>query len=183
MRGEETREKIMEAALKVIYNETIEGLSTRKVSGVANVNLAAIHYHHRSKDGMLIDLSRYVLNNYVTPEVFEGLEASKESVEVIETLLKRVFALYKKRPDAIVTAIYLWLQGLRSRRIKDIFKSFRSDKLLQLEEVLAASMSKRRARRVAERALTYISGWLLETVVEEVIPDQAMIEEAARLLV
>ncbi len=183
MRGEETREKIMEAALKVIYSETIEGLSTRKVSGVANVNLAAIHYHHRSKDGMLIDLSRYVLNNYVTPDVFEGLEANEDPAIVIETLLKRVFKLYKKRPDAIVTALYLWLQGLRSRRIKDIFKSFQSDKLLQLEEALAVSMSKRRARKIAERVLTYLSGWLFETVVDEVLPDQTLIEEVARLLV
>ena len=43
MRGQETRERIMEAAIQVIAEETIEGLSTRKVSGIAEVNLAAIH--------------------------------------------------------------------------------------------------------------------------------------------
>lgn len=182
MRGQETREKIMEAAIRVISEETIEGLSTRKVSGLAEVNLAAIHYHHRSKDGMLIDLSRYILNNYVLPRLEPMIDASKQPVDLIKDLYGEVLKIYSERSDIMVSLVYLWLHGMKNRRIREILINSRADFCDRIDRALGASMSMRRASKVSKRVLTYVAGKIMEMAVDGEFPDEREVEEIAKLL-
>ncbi len=182
VRGQETREKIMEAAIKVIAEETIEGLSTRKVSGIAEVNLAAIHYHHRSKDGMLIDLARYILNNYVLPRLEPLIDSSKQPVDLIRELYSEVMKIYTERSDIMVSLVYLWLHGMKNRRIREILINARADFYDRLDRAFGASMSTRRASKVSKRMLTFIAGKIMEMSVDGEIPDEREIEELSKML-
>jgi len=182
VRGQETREKIMEAAIRVIAEETIEGLSTRKVSGIAEVNLAAIHYHHRSKDGMLIDLSRYILNNYVLPRLEPLIEAGKQPADLIKDLYNEVLKIYSERSDIMVSLVYLWLHGMKNKRIREILINARADFYDRVERALGSSMSTRRAAKVSRRMLTYIAGKIMEMSVDGETPDEREIEDMAKLL-
>src|SRR5881296_2786911 len=51
--GTTTRERIMDAAERLFANHGFEGASIRSIVDAANVNLAAIHYHFRSKEALL----------------------------------------------------------------------------------------------------------------------------------
>ena len=182
MRGQETREKIMEAAIKVISNETIEGLSTRKVSGEANVNLAAIHYHHRSKDGMLIDLSRYIVNRYILPKIEPALNPEKKPEEMIAGIMSSFVEIQKNRPDVIIAFIYLYLHGTKSGRINGILTSVKNQFSEKFEEALAMQMSRRRAKKVIRRSLLYMSGLLGDMAVTREIPDEKEILDISKTL-
>jgi AcrR family transcriptional regulator len=51
-RGEDTRRRILEAALHVFATEGYEGASTRQLAEQAGVNLPAIQYYFGSKEGL-----------------------------------------------------------------------------------------------------------------------------------
>lgn len=179
MRGQKTREKIMEAAIKVISNETIEGLSTRKVSSEAKVNLAAIHYHHRSKEGMLIDLSRYIITKYMFPrfeELYKNVEGPKEFVT---NLFGKAFQLFDERPDVVRTLVYLWLHGTKNRRIKDILVSGKQEFMEKCIDVLEENMSAKRAKKVISRSLSMLIGMLMDALITNERPSQKELNELA----
>jgi len=150
MRGKETRERILEAAIKVISDETIEGLSTRKVSSEANVNLAAIHYHHRSKEGMLIDLARYLMMNYITPKLESCMVNGKKPKELFADIYRSIESLYDENPEVLISFVYLWLHGRKSGRIKEI--------ILNSREQLTENLSGGNQQKVI------LSRWLSEDI-------------------
>ena len=51
-RGEDTRQRLIEAALKVFGEFGFDGASTRMLADAAGANLAAIPYHFGSKEGL-----------------------------------------------------------------------------------------------------------------------------------
>lgn len=54
--GLQTREKILDAANKLFAERGVEGVSLRELTLKAGVNIAAVHYHFGSKDGILPEL-------------------------------------------------------------------------------------------------------------------------------
>ena len=179
MRGQKTREKIMEAAIKVISNETIEGLSTRKVSSEAKVNLAAIHYHHRSKEGMLIDLSRYIITKYVFPTFEELYSKAENPKNFVVNLFNKAFQLFEERPDVVRTLVYLWLHGTKNRRIKDILVTGKQEFMEKCVDVLEENMSTKRAKKVISRTLNMLIGLIMDALITNEKPSQKELNELA----
>ena len=60
-RGEDTRRRILEAALEVFAAEGYEGASTRHLAERAGINLPAIQYYFGSKDGLYRAVIDYVV--------------------------------------------------------------------------------------------------------------------------
>lgn len=60
-RGEDTRRRILEAALEVFAAEGYEGASTRHLAERAGINLPAIQYYFGSKDGLYRAAIDYVV--------------------------------------------------------------------------------------------------------------------------
>lgn len=59
-RGEETRTRLLRAAIDVFGRLGFEGASTRALAEAAGVNLAAIPYHFGSKKGLYLAAARHV---------------------------------------------------------------------------------------------------------------------------
>ncbi|MCG8590405.1 MAG: TetR family transcriptional regulator [Proteobacteria bacterium] len=53
MAGEETRERLLDAAEELFAHRGISNTSLRMLTRAADVNLAAVHYHFGSKEGLL----------------------------------------------------------------------------------------------------------------------------------
>lgn len=94
------KDLILQTTLELIKNEGIEQVTVRKIANRANVNAALINYHFGSKDKLLNDAIRMLVNSF------------RESFDVLEELdieprerLKRFFAAYvrliKKYPFII----------------------------------------------------------------------------------
>jgi len=60
-RGEDTRRRILEAAIEVFAAEGYEGASTRHLAERAGINLPAIQYYFGSKDGLYRAVIDYVI--------------------------------------------------------------------------------------------------------------------------
>lgn len=59
-RGEETRQRLLEAAIDVFGRRGYEGASTRALAGAAGANLAAIPYHFGSKEGLYLAAAAHI---------------------------------------------------------------------------------------------------------------------------
>lgn len=59
-RGEETRRRLMEAALPVFARDGYDGVSTRRIAEAAGANVAAIAYHFGGKRGLYLAVARCV---------------------------------------------------------------------------------------------------------------------------
>lgn len=59
-RGEETRRRLIEAALPVFARDGFDGVSTRRIAEAAGANVAAIAYHFGSKRGLYLAVAEAV---------------------------------------------------------------------------------------------------------------------------
>ena len=64
-----TRAKIIEAAEALVAEEGFDKVSLRDITAAAGVNLAAVHYHFGSREGLLDD----IISRYITPINLERL--------------------------------------------------------------------------------------------------------------
>lgn len=63
-RGEETRRRLIEAALPVFGRDGFEGVSTRAIAAAADANVAAIAYHFGGKRGLYLGVAAHLAERH-----------------------------------------------------------------------------------------------------------------------
>ncbi len=61
LRGEKTRARLVEAGLRLFGRHGPDGVTTRELASEAGVNLAAIPYHFRSKEGVYVAVAQSIV--------------------------------------------------------------------------------------------------------------------------
>src|SRR5260221_9866649 len=72
-RGEDTRQRLIDAALEIFAAYGFEGASTRMLADRAGANLAAIPYHFGSKEGLYLAAAHSIVEA-AEHELFPVLE-------------------------------------------------------------------------------------------------------------
>lgn len=106
-RGEETRERIIQAAFEVFSEEGYLGASTRLIAARAGVNPPALQYYFDSKEGLHEACGRWVLDRVMGgfAPVMEAARAARASgrreamLEAIQELVERIADLTMPRTD------------------------------------------------------------------------------------
>ncbi|MGH0029885.1 MAG: TetR/AcrR family transcriptional regulator [Myxococcota bacterium] len=105
-----TKERLLDAAERLIANGGIDGLSTRAVTQAAGLSVSAVNYHFGSKDQLLRAALRRALGP-LGPERLERLEAlEREGRLTVETLVEAFFrpAFEKRSQDDARSYRLLW---------------------------------------------------------------------------
>lgn len=150
--GAQTREKILDTASKLFAERGVEGVSLRELTSKAGVNIAAVHYHFGSKDGIL-------------PELFA--RSSKPIVKWRVELLDKVRRHTDGRPfleDVLEAFLRPALQS--GRRQNASFVHLRARLALERDEA---------KRRVLSRTFDASSRKFIEAIAEA-LPDLPRIE-------
>jgi AcrR family transcriptional regulator len=102
-RGAETSARLIEAAIEVFGQYGFEGASTRTLAERAGVNLAAIPYYFRGKEGLYRAAAQYIVDRFgerlapVTRAIDRALEgrelAPREASRLLHELLNAFAAL------------------------------------------------------------------------------------------
>jgi TetR/AcrR family transcriptional regulator, regulator of cefoperazone and chloramphenicol sensitivity len=102
-RGEETRARILEAALELFANSGFEGASTRTIAEQAGVNLPAIQYYFGSKEGLyraVVEQFSQQMQAGVSPisqrirtELANGQPSRRKLIDLLGDMLDIVIAL------------------------------------------------------------------------------------------
>jgi len=96
----DTKHKIINAANILFYRYGMEGTSIRKIASEANVNLAAINYHFKSKEHLFIDLFAH---NYHWSRN-KILNIQKKYPSNTRKFCLEVFKLFRKNGPSLVTS-------------------------------------------------------------------------------
>jgi AcrR family transcriptional regulator len=86
-----TRDQILAAAWKLFSERGFEDVSVRDVTNEAGVNLASVSYHFGSKDGLIQEVVKKVLN-----------PANQHRVELLESAISEAGSLEKVELKAIL---------------------------------------------------------------------------------
>ena len=78
-RGDIARKKLIEAGLKTYSEVGYEAASTRTIAAAAGVNIAAISYYFRNKEGLYLAVIDYIIDHY-RENLGRGLEKIKQAL-------------------------------------------------------------------------------------------------------
>lgn len=102
-----TRERIIAAAVQVFGRSGFLAGTTREITEIAEVNIAAVNYHFGSKD----ELAKYVLEEGIKPIIKTRLTSLRECVEISRPAAPNV--------QAIAEALVRPLVELESGKYRD----------------------------------------------------------------
>jgi TetR/AcrR family transcriptional regulator, regulator of cefoperazone and chloramphenicol sensitivity len=99
-RGEETRERIIQAAFMVFADEGYVGASTRRIAAEAGVNPPALQYYFDSKEGLHRACGQFIVDQFMA-KLAPALDRARtaltgerqEAVEALCDLIERIAVL------------------------------------------------------------------------------------------
>ncbi|MDO8434069.1 MAG: CerR family C-terminal domain-containing protein [Candidatus Binatus sp.] len=97
-RGEDTRQRLIEAALEIFAAYGFEGASTRMLADRAGANLAAIPYHFGSKEGLYLAAAHSIV------------EAAESEMSPVIGKIERALAQRKLDRDAAAALLHELLE-------------------------------------------------------------------------
>lgn len=97
-RGDEVREKIVEAALRCFGTFGFEGTSTRAVAELAEVTHSLVLYHFRSKEQLWISAMDSALSAY-TSRIKEYLGAAKSGADGVRIFIEQFIRMSAEHPQ------------------------------------------------------------------------------------
>lgn len=110
MSGDETKQKIMKAALKIIANEDVQKLTIRRIAEQTGVNVAAINYHFRSKENLILEAMKMFGNGM--RDMFDILKNPEQSdLENLTQFLDLFLMKMMKFPGFMRNQIQLITEG------------------------------------------------------------------------
>ena len=121
--NDNTQGKIITAATRLFAQKGYDGASTKEICAAAGVNIAAIHYHFESKDG----LYRSIIERFATTR----LESARRTLQIpqsfedlrirLDMFIRETLESIIKQPE-LVQMIQRDIEMLHSRS-EDVFKN------------------------------------------------------------
>lgn len=125
-RRERTREQILEAARAALVRVGYERITTRRIAEEAGVNIATLHYYFGTKEALLSETVRFVLQRSVS-RLRAAIEAGPTAKAALENAFETGWQLIQERVG--VLRYDLVVRGLRDqearREASGIYSAFR----------------------------------------------------------
>lgn len=137
-----TKDRIIQAATKLFAAQGFEGTSTKEICIAADVNIAAIHYHFESKEGLL----RHILESFGISSL-STIQRILEPPETAEEFRVRLRMYVEETLDNFLAQPELWRivcqeAELFQERSVDVFRRTFTKKHQVLEDFLAHAKKK-----------------------------------------
>jgi DNA-binding transcriptional regulator YbjK len=116
------RERIVAAAMEVLRDEGLRGLSYRRVAKAAGVPLSATTYYFPTVDALL-EATMIEVSTRDAEELRRRLEDVPQDGDVLDTLVEMVMARIGNR-TYLVTAVELSVAALRSERLRELVEAW-----------------------------------------------------------
>jgi AcrR family transcriptional regulator len=156
------RDALLNAAMQLISDRGLQGLTMRDIATVAEMSLGLTTYHFPDKDALL----RETLQRFVDTEVerYESLladltETHASVEEILDALIAGIHATFR-RPGYTVALLEVCLAGARDSAMSAIATRCIDGYRQATEQALIASgVPPDQARRTARWALTLVDGF------------------------
>ncbi|MFE5285493.1 TetR family transcriptional regulator [Nocardia sp. NPDC056611] len=153
-RADETRARLLDAAIVAFAERGFHGSTTRDITSIAGLSTAAIYVHHRSKEELLYQVSRAGHENTLA-RLRDALSCSDDPVEQLVAVM-RDFAIDHARGHTGARVVNYELAALspeHQREIKDIRRVIDTEMRQLIERGVAAGVFDNPNPRMAAVAL------------------------------
>ncbi len=176
----DTQERLLETAIDIFGKHGFDGATTRMIANAANVNIAAIQYYYRSKEGLyqavinavveLIQAQLAPMSTEIAKLDISNAKSKEQARLLFEKLLQKVIAFIIASPDARrVSRIILREQMFPSTAYDTIFKGFMSSILDALQAVIVIISGNPSKRTAKIRAMAIMGQVLAFRVARETV--------------
>ena len=104
-RGEEARQRLIEAGIEVFGVHGYEAASTRSIVEKADVNLGAIPYYFDNKKGLYHAVAEHIATHLDNPEIDAAITAIDKKVETSSLTPQQALELMHELFDAFITTL------------------------------------------------------------------------------
>lgn len=109
----ERRQALLQAALRIIATQGVTAATTRAITAEAGMSLASFHYAYRSRDELIAELIKYVVENE-TQAAQDTIRAGKDLESTIRIALTAFMDLVAADPDRELAMLELTQYALRT---------------------------------------------------------------------
>lgn len=93
----DTKAKIADAAIRVFTRKGYDGTKTRDIADEAGINVATLHYHHKSKDELFSLVAKSAMEEFVT--IYYDVFREENSIEeMVRGFVDRFTELFVRKP-------------------------------------------------------------------------------------
>lgn len=117
-RADETRARLLDAAVLAFAERGFHGSTTRDVTSIAGLSTAAIYVHHRSKEELLYQISR--TGHRDTLDRIRGAIAASDDPTAQLVALMRDYAIHHARDHTVARVINYELAALSPEHQREI---------------------------------------------------------------
>ncbi|WP_067837690.1 TetR/AcrR family transcriptional regulator [Nocardia lijiangensis] len=138
-RADETRARLLDAAVAAFAERGFHGSTTRDITSIAGLSTAAIYVHHRSKEELLYQVSR-IGHQDILDRVRAAIASANDPVDQLIAVI-REFAIHHARAHTVARVINYELTALspeHQREIKEIRRVIDSEVRSLIERGVAA---------------------------------------------
>ena len=135
LRGDDTRDRLLAAGLRLFGRHGVTGVSTRELAQQAGVNLAAIPYHYGSKEGVYLAVAQRVVDT-VKEEILPAVEQANRDIDrqpedrdaLISALVRMMTSTIRalsRNPDRLSVSLYIAREQMQpSEAFKILYEGF-----------------------------------------------------------
>ncbi|MBF6301095.1 TetR family transcriptional regulator [Nocardia amamiensis] len=120
-RAEETRARLLDAAVAAFAERGFHGSTTRDITAIAGVSTGAIYVHHRSKEELLYEISR-IGHLDTLARVRTAIASAQDPADQLMALM-REFAIHHARAHTVARIINYELAALSREHQQEIKKT------------------------------------------------------------
>jgi AcrR family transcriptional regulator len=119
--AEQRRQELIDAAFKVMARDGVAAASTRAITAEANAPLSAFHYCFRSKQELLQELTKTVVNDLVS-EARQALQPGADLHDALHDSMRRLWSTAARHPDQQLVLYELTCLSLRDPALAGLGK-------------------------------------------------------------
>lgn len=163
---ENTKDIILKTTIELINSEGFDNITIRKIASLANVNVASINYHFKSKDNLINEALKVITTNFRA--AFEVLnEASSDPRKQLEGFIKTYIKIAYTYPAIMKRIIG---QGIFSFPIQQeyifFFKNFGFNKI---KEIISNITGEKNDNQLTLKVIQTLSSVLFPIVLSPIL--------------
>jgi TetR/AcrR family transcriptional regulator, transcriptional repressor of bet genes len=170
---QERRDQLLRAAFEVASREGVGGLTVRAIAAEAGLSHGLVHFHFKTKDGLISALLGWVLAETLSTASLEPDGRAGPPLDQLRALLEREMARLSREPRRMRLFFEYWAMGTHDaairERISGEMESYRAAIRRVTTEVLRsdpATFSDVTADGLAAIAVSFINGCAVQAMID-----------------
>lgn len=161
-----TKDLILKTTIELINSEGFDGITTRKIASLANVNVASINYHFKSKDNLINEALKIITSTFRNAFIILGEDfddPKKQLKKFIKTYIKIAFDYPKIMKQVLGQGIFSFPV---QQEYLSFFKNLGFDKL---KEIISKITGENDERKLTLKVLQLLGSILFPIVMSPII--------------